>query len=297
MSKTKLEERMFAYVESAGDAEKGKFTNYALNVNTLNGPLGLKFWNMRKRDSFPVSGDFVELKMIDIDEATAELDKYKTLSLDSTSNKPYFCELVPVNEEDVPEEVRRKIKKDRTKHKAYVLEMLRDGSCWKDKRKHEFLLGFFKSEAERFTTAPAATDHHHNYKGGLFIHTGDVFSLCKGVVDAPMNALDEGWVDSDVLYMAAWFHDAGKMDVYKMEGDSPKIDSDMERRVGHPTISNQMFTKAAQDFGLSSEFITAVSHCILSHHDRKEWGAVVEPDTIEAKILCRADYISSRKPD
>jgi 3'-5' exoribonuclease len=178
-----------------------------------------------------------------------------------------------------------------------VLEMLRDDSCWKDKRKHEFLLGFFKNEAERFTTAPAATDHHHNYKGGLFIHTGDVFSLCKGVVDAPMNALDEGWVNSDVLYMAAWFHDAGKMEVYKMEGDAPKIDSDMERRVGHPTISNQMFTKAAQDFGLSSDFITAVSHCILSHHDRKEWGAVVEPDTIEAKILCRADYISSRKPD
>jgi hypothetical protein len=297
MSKTKLEERMFAYVESAGDAEKGKFTNYALNVSTLNGPLGLKFWNMRKRDSFPVAGDFVELKMIDLDEATAELDKYKSLSLDSTSNKPYFCDLVPLNEEDVPEEIRRKIKKDRTKHKAYVLEMLKDASCWKDKRKHEFLLGFFKSEAERFTTAPAATEHHHNYKGGLFIHTGDVFSLCKGVVDAPMNALDEGWVDSDVLYMAAWFHDAGKMYVYKMEGDAPKIDSDMERRVGHPTISNQMFTKAAQDFGLSSDFIMAVSHCILSHHDRREWGAVVEPDTIEAKILCRADYISSRKPD
>jgi HD superfamily phosphodiesterase len=44
-----------------------------------------------------------------------------------------------------------------------------------------------------------------------------------------MNKLDEGWVDSDVLYMAAWFHDVGKMEVYKMEGDAPKIDSDMER--------------------------------------------------------------------
>jgi hypothetical protein len=297
MSKTRLEERMYAYLESAGDVEKGGRTNYILGAKTLNGPVSLRFWNMRNRTSFPKAGEFVELRICDLSEAEAELDRWKSLSLDSLGNKPYYCDLASLNEEDVPEEIRRKIKKDRSKHKAYVLEMLKDESCWRDKRNHEFLLSFFKQEAERFTTAPAALEHHHNYKGGLFIHTGDVFSLCKGLVNAPMNELDGDWVDSDVLYMAAWFHDSGKMDVYRMDGDVPRIDSELERRIGHPTISSQMFTRAAMDFGLDSAFIAAVSHCILSHHDRRDWGAVVEPDTIEAKILCRADYISSRKPD
>lgn len=291
----KLEERMYAYVESTEEAEKGGRSNYVLATKTANGPLKLRFWNMRNRSSFPSPGDFLELKISDIGKAEAELDDWKSLSLDSTSNKPYYCEVTHLNEEDVPEGVRKKIRKDRKKQKMCALAILKDESFWKDRGLHSFLMEFFKKEAERFTTVPAAVGKHHAYKGGLFIHTAHVFSLCHGMVNNPMREFDE--VDSDVLYMAAWFHDAGKMEVYSIEGEVTRIDSEKESMIGHMTLSDRIFRKAAGEAGLDEDFMDKVSHCILSHHDRKEWGVVVEPHTIEAYILCRADFISSRMPD
>ena len=292
---TKLEECMVGYVESAGDSEKGNFKNYSLNVRTQNGALGLKFWNMKNRASFPVAGDFVELRVSNLNEAASELDRYKGLSLDSTGNKPYYCELRPLNEEDVPEEVRKKIKRDRSRQKMSALEVLKNESYWSDGKLHGFLLEFFKKEAERFTSVPAAKGNHHAYRGGLFIHTAHVFSICHGIVNNPMMEFDH--VDSDVLYMAAWFHDSGKMEVYSMDGDAPRIDSDRENMFGHVLLGDRIFRREAEAAGLDREFVDRVSHCILSHHQMKEWDAVVEPVTIEAQILCRADFISSRMPD
>lgn len=288
---TKLESRMPAYVESAAD----EGSCHVLNTKTLNGPLRLRLWNLRNRASFPVAGDFLEVRIENLRGAENELSEWTSLSLDTTSNKVIHCAVVPLNEEDVPEEVRKRIKRDRVRQKMCALEVIKRDEYWKDKSHHAFLLDFFKNNAEKFTTIPAAVGMHHAYKGGLFIHTAHVFSLCHGVVNNPMMEFD--CVDSDVLYMAAWFHDVGKMDVYSMDGDVPRIDSDRENMFGHITLGDRIFRREAKRAGLDPKFIDEVSHCILSHHQTKEWGVVVEPITIEAQILCRADYISSRMPD
>ena len=285
---------MLAYVESTEMVEKGAFSNWVLHTRTAGGKLELKFWNMQNKDEFPASGDFLSLRMTDIDKANEEISKYRNLSLDSTSkNKPYHCQATIINEEDVPEDIRKAIKKDRGAQKTLAVKLLQDPDNWKDKDVHNFLLEFIKNNLERFTTAPAAISHHHNYKGGLIVHTSQVFANCLGVANAPTNA---GAIDSDALFLASWLHDAGKMDVYSMEGESPRIDSEREKRIGHTTISNQMFLEASRG-RFPQAFIDLVSHCILSHHEKPEWGAVVAPDTIEAHILCRADFISSRTPD
>lgn len=291
----KLVNPMFAYVESASEKENGNYLNWVLSTRTENGLLELKFWNMQNKDEFPKAGDFIKLKVMNLEKATDELKEYGNISLDSTyKSKPCHCEAIPINEEEVPEETRKIIKKDRKQQLSLAVRLLQEKSHWKDEKIHDFLLDFVKQNADKFTTVPAATDHHHNYKGGLLIHTSEVFANCVGVANAPTNA-DK--IDTDVLYLSAWMHDMGKMEVYRMEGDEIKIDSEKERRIGHITISNQMFTEAATKYGLDKDLICAVSHCILSHHERREWGAATEPDTIEAHILCRADFISSRMPD
>lgn len=288
---TKLESRMPAYVESAADDG----SCHVLGVKTLNGPLRLRLWNMRNRAFFPVVGEFLEVRIEDLRGAENELSEWNSLSLDTTSNKVVHCTVASLNEEDVPEEVRKRIRRDRAKQKMRALEILKDSSCWGNKDLHAFILGFFKKNMDKFTSVPAAKEKHHAYKGGLFIHTAHVFSLCHGLVNNPMMEFD--CVDSDVLYMAAWFHDVGKMEVYSMDGDVPRIDSDRENMFGHILLGDRMFRREAEKAGLDSKFIDEVSHCILSHHQTKEWGVVVEPITIEANILCRADYISSRMPD
>lgn len=297
MKKTiKLENVMLAYVDSAYDRENGKYLNWVLSTRTENGPLELKFWNMQNKDQFPKAGEFLKLKIADADKATEELGTYGNLSLDSTSrNKPYHCEAVPINEEDVPEAIRKKIKKDRNLQKSKAKEILADASFWNDKKVHDFLLSFVKEHSDRFATVPAALGHHHAFKGGLFIHSCEVFCNCVGLSTSFMNEFYEP-LNTDALYLAAWIHDAGKTEIYRMDGDQPRMDSEKERMIGHPTISDRMFIKAAEG-RFDNDFMNLVSHCILSHHEKPKWGAVVVPATKEAHILCKADYISSRNKD
>lgn len=288
----KIEERMFACIESSFAAEK----NHILTSRTLNGLLDLKFWNTNNKDNFPSVGDFVELRMKDLNAAADELSSWGTLSLDSTYDKPYYCELVILNEEDVPDEVKKKIKKDRGLQRSKSKEILLNSSFWKNKDVHNFLLSFVKKYSDKFATVPAAVEHHHAYKGGLFIHSCEVFCNCFGIASSPMNEFYDR-IDTDSLYLAAWLHDAGKMEIYSMDGDVPVIDSNRENMFGHIVLGDRIFRREAEEAGLESILIDAVSHCILSHHQTKEWGSAVVPLTIEAEILCRADYISSRMPD
>lgn len=287
---------MLAYVEWAGEREKNNKVHYVLQVRTLNGLLKLKFWNVGRKD-FPSTGNYLELRIKDLRGASEEIGTYGDISLDSLYGKTPLCEFVVLNEEDVPEDVRKEIKKDRNKQRLVAAEMLKDASHWRDLKVHEFLLSFVKNNAEKFVTAPAAIEKHHDYKGGLFIHTAEVFGNCVAIFNNPCNASYERKIDKDALMLAAWFHDAGKMEIYWMEGDVPNMDSERESAIGHTTISNQIFLKASEGCGFDPRFVDLVSHCILSHHQIKEWGAVVEPMTVEANILCRADFISSRMPD
>lgn len=295
MKKIKLEENLYCFVTAVENIEKGKFTTYVLHTNTQVGSLDFKFWNLSK-GGFPKVGDYLLVRVTDIEQATSELVTYKTLSLDSTSkSKPYFCEHSVVDEEIVPQEIRRLINRDRSEQVTFAAELLQDGSYWTDKKNYKFLIEFIKTNFEKFRTVPAALGHHHNYKGGLFVHSSEVFSNSFSIINSFCNKkFYQDRVDSDVVYLSSWLHDAGKMEVYYLENETPKMDFEKEDLIGHSTISNLMFVEAAKKFGLEDDFIYRVSHCILSHHRKKEWGAVVEPDTLEAHILCDADLISSK---
>lgn len=294
MKKVELTQFLYCYVTSSEEQEKGSFITYVINTNTQNGKISFKFWNLKNKNDFPKAGDFLKIKVLDLEKAAAELEMYKTLSLDSTSkNKPFFCDHIFINQEDVPSDLIGIIFKDRSKQIAHAADLLKDSSYWVDKNNHKFLMNLLKPSLEKFTTAPAAIAHHHNYKGGLFIHTSEVFSNCYSIVSNSCNkSFYSDQIDSDVLYMSAWLHDLGKIEVYYMEGDCPKLNSDKENRIGHPTISNLMFREASKT--LDQEFADNVSHCILSHHYKPKWGAIKPPQTPEAVILCKADFISSR---
>jgi HD superfamily phosphodiesterase len=298
MQKVKLEKTLYGYVESARDQEKGTFTTYVINTNTQNGKIAFKFWNLNLKNSLPKQGDFLKINCLDLDEASKELEMYKTISLDSTSKKPYYCEYQKINAEEVPSDLIKLIFKDRSKQLNLAAELLKDSSFWTSKDNYKFLMETLKVHLEKFTTVPAAISHHHNYKGGLFIHSSEVFSNCYSIVNSACNKkfyLNN--LDLDALYLSAWLHDLGKIDIYFLDGDVAKMDPEKENLIGHPTISNNYFIESANKFGLEKDFINKVSHCILSHHRKPKWGAVIRPQTKEAEILCNADLISSRISD
>lgn len=282
----RLQDTIYAYVESL-EEDRGATL---LHARTKEGTIPLKLW----RGCPHKAREYLRLDANDLQAAERELQQYKSISLDSKYNKPvnYSCTAVP--ESEIPEEVKNVINRDRTPQILAAKRLLEDPAPWRDRGLHDLLLAFAGEHEKRLFNAPAAVKRHHNWRGGLLVHTAEVASYCLSILQSPMCRRDA--LDGDALLLAAWMHDAGKMDTYRMEGETPTIDGELEDRVGHPTISNLMFSELARKNGLDETFRALVSHCILSHHERREWGAVVEPQTIEAHVLCRADFISSRMP-
>jgi 3'-5' exoribonuclease len=132
--------------------------------------------------------------------------------------------------------------------------------------------------------AMVGTDHaHHAYPGGLPIHTAEVVEIALNSASAS-NLI----VNKDILTTAAIFHDVMKIRDYTVDGNSTLY----KKRICHVAGSFALWVNTAYQEGVPQEFTDAVSHCILAHHGRQEWGSPVLPQTVEASILHFADMLS-----
>ena len=125
---------------------------------------------------------------------------------------------------------------------------------------------------------------HHCYPGGLVIHTAEVL---RGAL-----ALGEVYgADLDVLRVAAIWHDMHKTLEYEVQEGGYVTKKEYASRIGHPVGAATQF---AHEHGYEgpNEQRGNIHHCSLSHHGRREWGAPVEPATVEAQILHYADMMS-----
>lgn len=152
---------------------------------------------------------------------------------------------------------------------------------------------------------PASIDKHHCYTGGLVVHTSEVLDIALKSSNARHMS-----VDKDVLAIAAIYHDIGKIRDYRLlpayantknhKGwlgvDISKLDwfekTPFRYNIRHIPYSYHLFMCDAEESNCNADFIDSVSHCILSHHGRKEWGSPIEPNSAEAYILHFADMMS-----
>ena len=162
----------------------------------------------------------------------------------------------------------------------------------------------------RFQTAPGGVSHHHNYEGGLAIHTAEVLGHALRMTD-PENPCDDIRI---ILTVATVFHDFHKIYEYKIEHAgsvtisplAPDVHSDKieitklpyRELIGHVAGGFWEFKCAMMAINdvsyLPEDFELRVAHCLLSHHGRLEWRSPVEPRTLEAHILHAADMLSAR---
>jgi 3'-5' exoribonuclease len=148
---------------------------------------------------------------------------------------------------------------------------------------------------ESFITNPGAASNHHAYKHGLLEHTVEVVRLSNEI---QRGLLDKDVVSIDLLIAGALLHDIGKTREYEIHGRIMNV-----RREYHlvyhtvigvtiiNTYNDELKTKDLPH--LNGQEMTELSHMIVSHHGKKEYGSPVEPSTVEAFILSRADSISA----
>ena len=134
---------------------------------------------------------------------------------------------------------------------------------------------------------PAAKTMHHAYLGGLLEHTVSMAELAVRV------AGHYAELDRDLLLVGILFHDLGKL---RELGAMPANDYTLAGRlVGHVVIGRDLLReRCAAIPGFPEDVALHLEHLVLSHQGRREFGAPVEPMTLEALVLHFIDDLDSK---
>ena len=143
----------------------------------------------------------------------------------------------------------------------------------------------FTSLEDAWLTIPAAKGIHHAYVAGNLVHSLNVALLAKNIAEATH-------ANVDLCIAGGLLHDVGKLVTYKWDG----IRIDMTpygQLTDHIMLGNNILSSACQYLQTDAELEMLLSHIILSHHGKREYGSPVEPKCIEALIVHHADSLDA----
>lgn len=147
-----------------------------------------------------------------------------------------------------------------------------------------------------FIKIPAAQSFHHAYASGLLEHVWSLTRICVFLADhyaSYYRALDPP-LNKDLLLTAAIVHDIGKLRelCYDMNEATYTVPG---RLIGHVVMGRDMIRDAARQIeGFPDETLMLLEHAILAHHGKREFGAPVLPQTLEALIVSFADDLDAK---
>lgn len=134
-----------------------------------------------------------------------------------------------------------------------------------DEKLRSFVSNIYEENKEQLLVAPGAKAMHHNYIGGLMVHTLE----CVQYAEVNLNAFFQR-VNRDEVYAACLLHDIGKVFEYTVDLESGLIDYNEDFRKEWLTHSQYGFSIC-----MSAGF-KRVAKMIAAHHARADWGAIVD---------------------
>lgn len=150
----------------------------------------------------------------------------------------------------------------------------------------QYLMREHKEALLRF---PAALKLHHATRGGLLHHCWTIVQAARGICDTyPL-------LDRELVFAGAILHDIGKL--FELETGRLGLASAYTapgQLLGHISIGMSMIREAGQLLGLSDETVLLMSHMLLSHHEKAEFGSPKPPMFPEAEVLSELDLLDSR---
>ncbi|HKY23212.1 MAG TPA: HD domain-containing protein [Vicinamibacterales bacterium] len=156
----------------------------------------------------------------------------------------------------------------------------------RDPHVRELLQKLATEHADKLRIWPAAQTVHHAYRSGFLEH----------ILSVARSALTLGTIygaNQDLLTAGALLHDIGKLE--ELDYDRSTSYSREGNLVGHVTLGTMMVRAAMMSIPEFPDLLrTQIEHLIVSHHGQKEFGAPVEPMTIEAMILSAADDLDAK---
>lgn len=136
-----------------------------------------------------------------------------------------------------------------------------------DEKIKNFLNKFFEEHKEKIKISPAAKVMHHNYIGGLMVHTIECVDFAEknlGLFTLKLNR--------DIVIAACILHDIGKIFEYKVDLETGLIDYEEDFRSEWISHSQYGFSICMMNG------FKRIAKMIAAHHGREEWGAIIDLD-------------------
>ncbi|MEK7868140.1 MAG: HD domain-containing protein [Candidatus Omnitrophota bacterium] len=267
-------ESVYLVREKSFDVTKNGNPYIALELSDKTGMVDCRKWDALKSlfDSFSVD-DFIKVK------AKVEFYKnYPQLKIDTiekTSDKSVDISLYML----VSDKNRDKMFKD------FLSEM----ESVKNPHLKALIYSIFsdKDISEKFRTAPAASDFHHPYIGGLIEHTLACVELARMIASKHKD------INLDLLLCGTALHDIGKIE--ELAYRRSFYYTDKGRLIGHIVLGANIVSAAIDKIPeFPEELKNLILHIILSHHGEQEWGSPKRPMCFEAIILHHIDNLDAK---
>lgn len=134
-----------------------------------------------------------------------------------------------------------------------------------DEKLRNFVFSIYNENKEKILIAPAAKLMHHNYVGGLMVHTQECLKYAEVNLDNFFQRLNR-----DEVLAACLLHDIGKIFEYTIDIETGLIDYDENFRkewVSHSQYGFSICMTAGYK---------RVAKMIAAHHARTDWGAIID---------------------
>lgn len=154
---------------------------------------------------------------------------------------------------------------DEEKREEYFNKIISVVNDFKNDELKKFVLDILVSNKEQFKITPAAKQMHHNYIGGLVLHTWECVEMAQVVLTKVKKHLNE-----DEVIAAAILHDIGKLYEYDINLESGMIEYNEQFKKDWITHSQYGYTLC-----MSNGFLN-IAKMIASHHGRADWGAMID---------------------
>jgi 3'-5' exoribonuclease len=168
--------------------------------------------------------------------------------------------------------------------------------CVDDPMLRQLVLTILSDNADLFKKMPAAQNFHHSYTGGLLEHVWSMTRVASFVaehyaryyhqLDPPLN--------KSVIIAATVLHDIGKLRELQYHPVEAKYTT-VGCLVGHVLMGRDMVREAARKIeGFPEETLLLLEHAILSHHGKRDFGAPIVPQTLEALLVSYIDDLDAK---
>lgn len=147
----------------------------------------------------------------------------------------------------------------------YFKGLIKEVEEFKNEELKNFVLDILNTNKEKLLIAPAAKQMHHNYIGGLLLHTSECVSILKSVFPN-----FKKYVNKEEAIAAAILHDIGKIFEYDINVESGVIEYNEEFKKDWLTHSQYGYSLCM------SKGFKNIAKMIASHHGRTDWGAMID---------------------